>query len=98
MLRRDQFHSSAWRPTLRGAGLDERKLVIHALRHFPSPTCSPKAPRSRQSPATSGGHREDRLPGLRALAPGPSGRARRRARPGAAPDISGRTEGATVQA
>jgi integrase len=35
MLRRDQFHSSAWRPALRGAGsLGERKFVIHALRHF----------------------------------------------------------------
>jgi integrase len=34
MLRRDQFYSSAWRPALRGAGLDERRFVFHALRHF----------------------------------------------------------------
>jgi integrase len=34
MLRRDQWYSSAWRPALRAAGLDERRFVFHSTRHW----------------------------------------------------------------
>ena len=34
MLRRDQFYSSAWRPSLVAAGLPADRFVFHSLRHF----------------------------------------------------------------
>jgi integrase len=33
-MRRDQFYASAWRPSLRAAGLAEDRFTFHALRHF----------------------------------------------------------------
>jgi integrase len=33
-LRRDQFYSSAWRPSLVAAGLASDRFVFHSLRHF----------------------------------------------------------------
>jgi integrase len=34
MMRRDQFYDSAWRPSLRAAGLAPDRFKFHALRHF----------------------------------------------------------------
>lgn len=33
-LRRDQFYNSAWKPALKGAGLEPDRYVFHSLRHF----------------------------------------------------------------
>jgi integrase len=34
VMRRDQFHDSAWKPALRAAGLSPGRFKFHALRHF----------------------------------------------------------------
>ncbi len=33
-MRWDAFYDSAWRPTLRGAGIAEDRFEFHTLRHF----------------------------------------------------------------
>jgi hypothetical protein len=83
MLRRDQFYSSAWRPALRAAGLAEDSFMFHACRDWCASTLLAEGAPITAVAGHLGRHRGDCQPRLRALAPGRSGRAGRRSRPGA---------------